>query len=299
VTVADVHIPDPHLGWRLEAGSTGTHRTPEFDVQYQIDERGFKAVPHEGTPTRSVYVFGDSYAFGHGVPNEESLTNIIQREHVTGDVHVYNVAVMGYGFVQMYGRFLELEQDIGPGDLVVLAPTSADIRRNMTDFMFPAQFIFRDKTIRVERYPYLDAEGNIQTAELDTPYNRARALLFFSRFAGRPFHWLYERTIPDTTEQALDIVARMRSRTESRGAQFVLVFLPTTGESLKQAYNVDISRFDYLDMMNAFPSDEAGIAEIVLGEVDTHWNRKGHEIAARAIVERLVAQGKLDSDVLR
>ena len=299
VAVENVHVPDPHLGWRLKAGSTGTHRTPEYDVQYTIDERGFRAVPHEGTPARSVYFFGDSYAFGHGVPNEQTFPNVIQREYVAKDVHVYNAGVMGYGLVQMYARFLELEAEIGPGDLVVLAPTSADIRRNMADFMFPAQFIFRDKVIKVERYPYLDAEGNVQAAELDTPYNRAKALLFFSRFAGRPFHLLYKRTIPDTTEQALDIVARMRSRTEGRGAQFALVFLPTTHESLKRAYDVDISRFDYTDIMAAFPSDEKGIAEITLGEIDTHWNRAGHEIAARAILESLVAHGKLDSESLQ
>jgi hypothetical protein len=294
-SIENVHVPDPHLGWQLKPGSTGTHKTPEYDVEYAIDERGFKTVSHQGTPKVSITFFGDSYTFGHGVPNEDTFANIIQNEHVTSDVHVYNAGVMGYGLVQMYERFLELEEDVDQDNLIVLTPTSADIKRNLSDFMFPAQFIFRDKIIRVETYPYLDAEGSVRYAKLDTPYNRAKALLFYSTFVGRPLHLVYQRLIPDTTEEALGIVDSIRQRVERKGGQFALIFLPSTGECLAQAYDVDISRFDRGDIMDAFPSDEQGLAEIMLGEKDTHWNRAGHEIAAQAIVDMLVAQGKLDS----
>jgi hypothetical protein len=299
VSVENVHIPDPLLGWRLKAGSTGTHKTPEYDVQYTIDERSNKSIPHVGQPRLNVVFLGDSYTFGHGVANEDTFANIIQSDHVTDDVHVHNAGVMGYGLVQMYGRFLELEDGVGPGDLVVLTPTSADVWRNLTDFMFPAQFIFRDEVIRVETYPYLDAEGSLEAARLDTPYNRAKALLFYSMFTGRPFHLLYQRLIPDTTEEALAVVDAIRSRTEQKGARFALLFLPTTDECLAQAYDADVSRFDYIDILHAFPPDEQGIAEIVLGEKDTHWNRAGHERAAQAIVEALVERGDLAADMLR
>jgi lysophospholipase L1-like esterase len=299
VSIENVHIPDPLLGWRLKPGSTGTHRAAEYEVRYVMDERGLKAIPHAGEPQLDVIFFGDSYTFGYGVANDDTFANIIQARYVSSDVHLHNAGVMGYGLVQMYGRFLELEADIGQGDLVVLSPTSADIRRTMTDFVFPAQFIFRDKVLKVETYPYLDAKGGLKSTRLDTPYNRAKALLFYSKFTGRPFHLLYQRLIPDTTEEALTIVSAIRSRAERKGAQCVLIFLPATHECLKQAYDVDISRFDYIDIMAAFPDDEQGIAEIVLGESDKHWNRAGHEIAAQAIVEALVAQGKLDNDLLR
>lgn len=292
VQMSNVHIQDELLGWRPEPGALGRHaETGSFDVEYRINENGFKATPETGTPRFRIYFFGDSYTFGHGVRNVDTYPNIIADQYLNNSIHVLNAGVMGYGIEQMYGYFLQLVADLQPGDIVVFAPTSQDIKRNLKDFVFPAKLIFTKRF--ASRYPYYEA-GHLSSVELATPWNTFKAFMLNGRLTKHIFRFMHRAlTQPKTTLEAVEMLGAVRSLTEERKARFALFFLPQTKERLRGTYEEDVSAFTFLDVMNYFPSEPAELAKIRF-KTDTHWNRAGHAIAARAIVETLVQEGFID-----
>lgn len=287
--IENVHIPDDKLGWRPKPNAVGIHRSPQFDVSYLMDERGFKAVPNVGQAEVNLYFFGDSYTFGHGVPNEDTFPNIMAARYLTDTVHVYNAAVMGYGFIQMYQRFLAVESQLKPGDIVIFTPLSRDIERNFKDFMFPSQFVFNEADIQVDNYPYYD-NGTIKYTRLHSLPNQLKTLLFNAQYTGKNFQFLYRLlTQPDTTSEAQQILNQAKRLTEARGAKFLLIFLPRRTEASRGEYEFDISGFPYHDIWAYFPSNRPEVERIGFAG-DSHWNRLGHELAAIAIVDTLLQE---------
>lgn len=67
---------DAHLGWRLSANWQGEHRHRDYVVNYQVNAAGFRVSPaNAALNTAKVAVLGDSYTFGLGVADEDTLTN--------------------------------------------------------------------------------------------------------------------------------------------------------------------------------------------------------------------------------
>ena len=76
--------PDPKLVYAPVPGARGRHASiGNFDVEYQIDEQGRKAVPQNQDARRSVHVFGDSFTFGFGVANADTWPNLLSRNSGT------------------------------------------------------------------------------------------------------------------------------------------------------------------------------------------------------------------------
>lgn len=291
--ITDVHVPDPLLGWRPRPGASGTHREAgSFDVTYEIDAAGFKAVTHRGVPTARLFIFGDSYTFGHGVGNADTYANVIASDYLKHTVHVFNVGVMGYGIVQMYGRFLEIAPELKDGDIVVFAPTSQDLKRNLQDFVFPSKLIFGKRLEFGNRYPVY-RDGQLDSVELATPARRFKAALFNGRWTKSVFRFAHSVVMsPATTAEAGDIFDLVRERCLERGAAFSLVFLPQIKERRRGRYEEDVSSFAAPDLMSYFPADPDAL-DALRFPTDSHWNAAGHAIAARGLVDVLSRAGVL------
>lgn len=289
--IQNTHIPDGRLGWIPKPGAIGYHSLENnFDVEYRMDEQGFKQTPLRSKPEITVYFFGDSYTFGHGVANKDTFTNIMARDYLVPQVQVVNAGVKGYGIVQMYGRFLQITDRLSENDLVVFTPTTQDIERNWEDFRSPAQFIFSNREPRVEYYPYYYEDGRLGVARIDTTLNRVRALFLLAPFSGDLFAVLHRAIVtPSDKEQARQIFNMVKSLCETQGAKFALIFLPTVKELLEESYTVDVSSFDSYDIREFFQSDRKALMALRFPE-NSHWNRQGHEIAARAISATLVRE---------
>lgn len=281
----NVHVTDDLLGWKPRNSSVGIHQRPEATVEYTMDELGFKAVPQKtDSPRFTIYFFGDSFTFGDGVTNADTFANILSERYLSDRVNVRNGGVMGYGFPQIYGRFLSVLDRINPGDLVILTPLSDDIRRNFDDFLFVSQYLFARTEIDIRSYPAFSG-GELRPRPLKTLRNKLKALLFNAPVTGRFWYRLYRRTIPDSKVAALAMIGTMKAATESRGGRFILIFLPNPAECESGRYANDLSRFDYEDIRASFPRTPGELAAIKF--MDGHWNARGHEIAARAIFEVL------------
>ncbi|KPK17240.1 MAG: hypothetical protein AMJ62_01930 [Myxococcales bacterium SG8_38] len=73
-----VHEPHPTLGWRPIPNATGRHVSEgNFDVVYEMDALGRKAISPNIDRAPTLHVFGDSYIFGHGVSNDETALNVL------------------------------------------------------------------------------------------------------------------------------------------------------------------------------------------------------------------------------
>jgi len=296
--IRGVHVADDRLGWALEKGGAGVHRSDgNFDVRYGIDERGFRRVANRGEPVRRLFVFGDSFTFGHGVADDATWTSVLASRLLRPGEHVVNAGVMGYGITQMLQRLAELEPEIEPGDLVLFAPTSDDFVRTYHWFTYPSRHLLRRSKGEVAWFPDL-RDGRLVTAHLDTPWNRVKALLFHAKLTGPAFERIFHALEGvDSARDAREAIALAREIAARRGARFALVLLPYPAECARGAYDVDASSVAPIDLMPAFPSSPEETARIRFPR-DPHWNRRGHEIAARAVARALLADGDLAPDEL-
>ena len=118
--------PDPLLGYSAAPG-VYTHsyaRRNGFTDQWEYfrnkvtinpDGSRFTGAPRPGKPT--VYIFGDSWVFGNGVPDE--LTFAGRLHEALPDWNVRLLALGGYSLTQAWLTFERLKE-IGPDDIVIL-----------------------------------------------------------------------------------------------------------------------------------------------------------------------------------
>lgn len=99
--------PDPVVGYAPARNASiqvrrEFHDTLMYDVRYSIDSLGLRVSPPpaDPPPTECVLVFGDSYAFGEGVADTESMPYRVAVRS-GGRYHVLNFGVHGYGPHQM------------------------------------------------------------------------------------------------------------------------------------------------------------------------------------------------------
>ncbi len=296
-----LHVPDERLGWLPRPSHVARHRRAgNFDVEYRIDGESFREVPFEGSPARQLWLFGDSFTFGLGVGNEDVYANRIARDYLSARVRVINAGVSGHGLVQMYARLLGLRDRLRPGDVVVFALISEDLQRNLNDFVFLSQFLFGPLGADGLHFPgYRD--GRLESVRIDG-FGRRLGALFFHAPLTEHLHRFAYRAITGSTQRSMRearaVLADARALCAARDVGFALVFLPRVKELARGRYEVDVSRFDFIDIRRFFPDDEAGRAALRFPD-DAHWTPRGHEIAAGALVAVLRERGLLGVEDLQ
>lgn len=127
---------------------------------------------------------------------------------------------------------------------------------------------------------------------------RLKVLSYNAPFTGAFFRSIFCRNNSEATQGTVDMLEIVRQKTEARGGKFVLIFLPTLEECLAGHLAVDVSGIYYLDIRKYFPADKKELMKLRFLE-DHHWNARGHEVAAKAIVNELVRIGAVDGRYLR
>jgi len=91
------HGYDPELGWVRKPSTEKEERRKDGTGKYRIDELGSRSSPgHEGWP-QHISLYGDSFAFGRQVSDNEVFTWHLSEKTGT---HVLNFAVGNYGLDQ-------------------------------------------------------------------------------------------------------------------------------------------------------------------------------------------------------
>ncbi|WP_432190865.1 hypothetical protein [Streptomyces sp. bgisy027] len=94
--------PDSVLGWSHVEGTQAVHPSFEFRARYKIDGSGRRETGYSGKSSK-VAILGCSWAFGHGVNDDETFAARLFRDQ---SVPVHNYACMGYGPAQAYLQLL-------------------------------------------------------------------------------------------------------------------------------------------------------------------------------------------------
>ena len=292
-----VHIKDPYLGWKLNPDGISKK---DGNIVCKIDHNGFRKIDNSGTPLLSIYFLGDSFTFGAGVKNSETFTQIMKEKYFGNNIYIYNAGVMGYGMVQMFQLFSDIEKRIKPGDIIIFTPISEDIKRNLSDFYYPYLFFYTNlMQVQIEDYPVYD-NGTITYHKLeDNLYHKMRFLSFLTPYTKNFWIALNKKFILDTTAESIKMIKIIKHRTEMKGAKFVLFFLPHPRECLRGSYDVDISGFNYYDIMRFFPRQKEELDKLQVSDRDHHWNVEGHKVAARGIVETLIHEKVLQRNNLK
>ncbi|PPI84727.1 hypothetical protein KEHDKFFH_08470 [Marinobacter maroccanus] len=88
---------DSRLGWKLNPGWEGKHRHHDFEVQYQVNELGFRgdALEFSGE-SQKVFFLGDSFTFGLGVDEGETFPDFLNSSAAGAHTDFFNLSVPGY-----------------------------------------------------------------------------------------------------------------------------------------------------------------------------------------------------------
>lgn len=88
---------DPVLGWKLNPGWSGQHHHFDFNVNYSVNEEGFRGpIPGRLTGDPDIFFVGDSFTFGLGVNDSETFVAALNRKHSEDTVRFSNLGVPGY-----------------------------------------------------------------------------------------------------------------------------------------------------------------------------------------------------------
>ena len=118
-------IPDETLGWRLAPD----HEGEMAGVMVTTDSHGIR-VADKGAPTPAanagtvIWLMGDSFAFGWGVPWQDTVAHHLAS--MMPQSAVYNLGVPGYGMTQSLMRLKE-ERALPEPDIVIMLANPMDV----------------------------------------------------------------------------------------------------------------------------------------------------------------------------
>jgi len=92
--------PDPELSGIPQPNAAIHHKRMGFNVVYHTEPDHSRVVPGRPAMGRRWVLFGGSFAFGWGIPDDQTIAAHLQRQ--SSPARVFNFAVSGYGTADVY-----------------------------------------------------------------------------------------------------------------------------------------------------------------------------------------------------
>lgn len=268
VTHPDYVLHDQELGWAYRPGAKHRHVTPEFDVEVMTNRDGFRGWewPSElpGTSQRRrVLVLGDSFAFGWGVPWEQTFTARLSLAHPEWDIR--NAAVAGYGADQQLLVLKRLAPQFRP-EVVVCVFCDNDLWESSSDEAYgrgKPQFELDDDTLR----PRVARVERSWLQEHSALFAAVRKKLWESRFA---------RRARDPKSEWRVVERIYRAMRDELGGSRLLVVSDAARLATSLGNEAGIAHVDFGRAL-------AAVAEPTRFAQDGHWNERGHAAVAELL----------------
>jgi hypothetical protein len=174
--VSDVIMEDPEVDYRLRPNARGRMTSPEYSVEIHVNSLGFRGPEISAAKKPGVVrvlFLGDSYMFGHGLTENETLPFFVAQELERtrpGKFEVVNGGVYGYSTADELNLFKKFGVPLRP-DLVVTLFMSNDLADNSNQYN-------------------LGNDGNLVKQEASSDYSKSRRITRFIPGA----NWLRERS---------------------------------------------------------------------------------------------------------
>jgi lysophospholipase L1-like esterase len=298
---------DAELGWKGVPNARELFVTHNARVWLEHNGLGFRDIPAEDrSPDKPALVFlGDSFTWGFEVAFDDMFVNLIRRE--LDGREVFNLAHRGYGTDQSLLTFRRW-REARPLDRVVLMFSENDPEENNSDFEYskpkPKFEVVADELV-LTGVPVPRSES--WRASRDDGDDRKNVVEYAAYLAYRS-HFLHDMShrlkglfesdaVPTVDEADLELTRRLlselRDEVAGRGGRLAVVAIPSKLELMSIDGYVPYQHglrplcaeldVDYLDLGPAFGSAWLG----TYYRAGMHWNRRGHAVAARAILDFL------------
>jgi hypothetical protein len=273
-------IFDPLLGWSNAAGAA-------IPIDGSIQSTTFQRM--RGTHVYAlakpagvlrVEVFGDSFAFGSEVADEDTYCAVLERS--VPRTEVLDFGVQGYGLDQALLRFRKEGPAFHPDVVVIGFVSVLSIRNTSTYTQYPKPRFVLGQGGR------LDLEG-VPVPDLD---DGLRAYEHGSRILDA---WHMAMDPMDGSDETLDraLLVEFVGEIRASGARPIIVTYPVPSEmgrvSRSMAVYSEACVKTAATCIDTTPAFEAARARgVVLRATHDHFNAAGHRIVAGALAEALV-----------
>ncbi len=269
---------DPVIGWKLRPGHTFVVDTAEYHLAYRSNAQGFRGeeMPEAPAASRTIALVGDSFAFGQGVPLDQTFGALLESGLPGTEVH--NLAMPGFGMDQIWMSVKSVALPMRP-DLVIVAFISEDFTRSLNAYR---------PDVGLNKPTFRLVDGVLRRK---TPADRPRALVRLlerrsrlwagARQASRLL--AHRLAIGEWWELNRAILDAIRADCRDAGARVLFVYLPTreirTFPALQEY--MQQAAADFVDLGNQPFSPP----RVLHYPQDGHPNPEGHRFVSEALLD--------------
>ena len=301
---------DPLVGWRGIPKNQTYYITQNAKIAVKHNQYGFRDIepPSPKSPKPGIVFLGDSFTWGYEVEFEDMYINLLRKALPYFDI--YNISHRGFGTDQELIVFKHLNF-LHKIKLVVLAFCENDIEDNNSNFRYKKnkpQYKYVDGNLVLSGTPVMKQIEWADTSSTDINVSHVKVILKKFLFNSHFLHDLYfryknirypyqKKSSVNKTSASLvithKILNELKSTVEKKGAKLLIVLIPSKSEIEKIdhyiPYQNDIIKI--CSDLNIQHLDLAPYFEKKLWRtyyrIGMHWNARGHQVAAKAIMDRL------------
>ncbi|MBM3746922.1 MAG: SGNH/GDSL hydrolase family protein [Acidobacteria bacterium] len=300
---------DPHLGWLNAPNSSGRFDALGFRSAVNHNARGFRGpvVPYQRTGSRRLLVLGDSFVWGFGVSDEETLTEAFTRMQPGWEA--VNLGVSGFSTDQELLLY-QAEGRRYQADAVVLMLCSNDIPNNLasTAYLIYGKPVFRERGGELEllnqplkkpswpgyaaasltsrSYVLSAASRVVSDWRKQISSRRAREAARPQASSNAPQG--FPRNPAESITGRLLVELKRAVAARQPGARFVVVLVEDLGAEGTRLIGDYLREreIEYIPLIDYIAPD----APALHVSDGLHWSARGHETVARVLAARLAAE---------
>lgn len=270
---------DPEVGRSLQPGEHLKNGVEITVNRFGLREREFEVPKPEGLVR--VVLLGDSFVFGNEVHQDQRFGVVLEealRSRCVGPAPELEVLHFGVGSWNLLGEcaFLRRQLSLVDPDLVIHLTVGNDVDDASASRGFGVMSKFsaryRERTDSLVKVSHPRHELN----------------------AGGSNHLLHELDAESRTrfDEISRELGRLSRAVERRGRYLFVVHMSTEASAARS-----LARELRPEQVVLFPSTLHDDTSLWVSAGDSHWNRRGHELAAQMLYTRIRADGLLDLEL--